>query len=123
MRSRDRGQLEAEILRVLRGSPEPLGAEQIRARLTGADLAATTVLTVLHRLSVKGEVVREELSPRRVRFRAAKTEAQSASASMRATLTGSDDRRAVLLAFAGDLDDDDLALLRAALRPKRGESA
>ena len=76
------------------------------------------MLTALDRLYDKGEVVRHQESPRKVRFSATQTAAESTSASMMQALSANEDRRAVLLKFVGDLDEGDAALLRAALDPR-----
>jgi predicted transcriptional regulator len=77
--------------------------------------AYTTILTALDRLVDKGEVARHAESPRRMRFSPTSSAAESASKSMRAALGGSDDRRAALLQFAGDLSTDEVEMLRSAL--------
>ncbi|WEG08657.1 BlaI/MecI/CopY family transcriptional regulator [Microbacterium horticulturae] len=121
VRTRQRGELEAAVLAVLRRSDAPLSANEVRERLEGDTPAGTTVLTALDRLYEKGHVVRLQQSPRRVRFAAAQSEAESASAAMLLALEQNEDRRAVLLKFAGDLDQGDAELLRAALRPGKRE--
>lgn len=109
------GQLADSVLAVLRAADEPLSAGQVRDRLAGGDLAYTTVLTVLTRLCQRGDAVRLEQSPRKVRFAPAPVTAQDVSDQMQQLLHRGQDRRAVLLRFAGDLDDDDAEALRAAL--------
>lgn len=118
-RNRGRGELEAEVLAVLRRHAEPIGAGDVQAAFAEPTPAYTTVLTVLDRLIEKGEVVRHAESPRKVKFAAARTADESASLSMRRALEGSGDRTATLLRFAGELDTDDLELLRAAMAKKR----
>lgn len=119
VRTRDRGELEGAILQVLRRSDVALSANDIRDALMGERPAATTVLTALDRLYEKGDVVRFQESPRKVRFASAQSEAESASAAMLRALEQNEDRRAVLLKFAGDLDAGDAELLRSALKPHR----
>lgn len=114
-RSRARGELEAQVLRVLWAAEEPLSGAEIQAVLPKPQPAYTTVLTVLDRLSVKGEVVRSGDSVRRQRFSAARSEQRFTSEAMLAALSGSGDRQGALLRFAGDLDEEDAALLRRAL--------
>lgn len=118
-KTRAPGELEADILRVLRDAPEPLGARQIQEALTGAEPAYTTVLTSLDRLLGKGKVERRESSPRRVRFSALRSTAEDASDSMMSALSAVEDHRAALLKFAGNLDSDDAAVLRSALESGR----
>ncbi|MGP3536007.1 BlaI/MecI/CopY family transcriptional regulator [Microbacterium sp. RD1] len=114
-RTRERGELEGQILRILRAAPEPLGARQIQEAFSDPVPAHTTLLTALDRLHKKGEVVRAGISPRKQSFRAAHSDDEHAGASMLAALDDAGDRRAALLRFAGNLEADDLALLRAAI--------
>lgn len=118
IRTRARGELEAEVLRVLRSHDAPIGAGEVRDAITGSTPALTTVLTSLDRLVDKGEAIRTAESPRRVRFHAAHTDAESASGAMRDALSRLPDRRAALLQFAGDLDDRDVAILVDALQAR-----
>ena len=118
VRLRAPGELEAEVLRILRASGGFVGAREVQDAFATSTPAYTTILTALDRLVEKGEVEREQLSPRKMRFRAARSAAEDASATMRGALDAIDDRRAALLKFAGDLDDDDLALLRSAIRAR-----
>lgn len=118
IRTRAPGELEAEVLRILRASQEPLGARDIQAGFDASVPAHTTVLTALDRLVEKGEVSREQISARKMRFRAVRSAAEDASATMIGALAAIGDRKAALLKFAGDLDAQDLALLRSAVRPR-----
>ncbi len=121
-RSRARGELENEVLTILRGHSVPVGAADIQAAFTEPTPAYTTILTALDRLIDKGEVTRHAESPRKVRFAARLSAAENASDSMHRALEGTDDRRAALLQFAGDLDADDVEMLRSALAKKRRSS-
>lgn len=118
-RSRGRGELENEVLTILRGRSTPVGAADIQQAFTEPTPAYTTILTALDRLIEKGEVVRHAESPRKVRFAARLSAAENASDSMHRALKGTDDRHAALLQFAGDLDADDVEMLRKALTKKR----
>lgn len=118
-RSREPGELEAEVLRILRCFDGPVAAREIQARFPEPRPASTTVLTILDRLRVKGLVEREDISPRKVRFAATHTFEEHASEAMLGALEQADDRRAVLLRFAGNLDAADVAFLRDALTSKR----
>lgn len=118
-RSRGRGELESEVLAILRGRDAPVGAADIQGAFTEPTPAYTTILTALDRLIDKGEVTRHAESPRKVRFAARLSAAENASDSMRRALQSTDDRRAALLQFAGDLDLDDVEMLRGALSKKR----
>lgn len=103
------------MLRLLRDSTEPLTAAEIRAAITDPVPAHTTVLTVLDRLVRKGEVERGDDRARGVGFRAVHTEDEHATTSMLDVLAEARDRDAVLMAFAGQLDESDLDVLRRAL--------
>lgn len=118
-RSRGRGELENEVLGILRERPTPVGAADIQEAFTEPTPAYTTILTALDRLIDKGEVIRHAESPRKVRFAARRSAAENASDSMHRALTSASDRRAALLQFAGDLDADDVEMLRSALAKKR----
>ncbi len=100
-------------------SAEPLSARDIQEALTGECPAYTTVITTLDRLEKKGLVTRQAESPRKVRFSPTRSEVEHASHSMMTALADAGDRRAALLKFTGDLDDDDLEALRAAVNSAR----
>ena len=57
---RARGTLEQEVVAALAAAHEPMTPAQVRDHL-GRDLAYTTVMTVLARLSDKGLVTREQV--------------------------------------------------------------
>lgn len=113
--SRERGALEAEVLRTLRRFDAPVGVREIQEEFSAPRPAYTTLLTVLDRLAAKGLVARDELSPRKVRFVATHSEEEHASTAMMSALREAEDKRAALLRFAGNLDAEDVALLRDAL--------
>lgn len=118
-RTRERGELERAIMSVLWSAETPLGARDIQEALSGAAPAYTTVLTTLDRLEKKQLVSRNAESPRKVRFAPVRSEPEQASHSMHTALADAGDRREALLKFTGDLDDSDVALLRAALDSPR----
>lgn len=115
---RSSGQLEAEVLRALWTTTAPMTAAALRRALE-PEPAITTVLTVLDRLVVKGEVLRIGRAARGVRFAAARTEPEHHSDAMRAVLGATVDRAGTLLRFAGALDDDEVEVLRRALDERR----
>ncbi|MFV0372691.1 BlaI/MecI/CopY family transcriptional regulator [Microbacterium sp.] len=117
IRTRERGELEGEVLRLLRAHDGSLSAQELRELFTGHVPAYTTLMTALTRLEKKGDVIRSGDSPRKVRFRAARSAEAQASDTMLSALHTATDRHAALLAFTGNLDDDDLALLRSAFGP------
>lgn len=116
---RTRGELEAQVLRVLWDHDEPLTARQIQQLLPGATPAHTTVLTALDRLGAKGHVERVGDQTRDITFAASHTEQEFVSQAMLNRLGNSRDREAALLHFAGTLDDSDIDVLRRALK-RRG---
>lgn len=118
-RSREPGELESQVLRILRGFDGAVSARDVQALFEEPRPAYTSLLTILERLRVKGLVERDELSPRRVRFSAAQSSEEHATELMMDVLGEADDRRAVLLRFAGNLDESDVAFLRDALAAKR----
>lgn len=118
-RSRRWGELEGELLRLLQAEGEPVGARHLQGLFSPPVPAYTTVMTALTRLEHKGRVVRVEQSPRKVRFAVARPDGEDAGASMISMLEQTGDRKAALLAFAGNLDAQDIALLRSAFAEER----
>ncbi|AZT98090.1 BlaI/MecI/CopY family transcriptional regulator [Brevibacterium aurantiacum] len=112
--TRERGELEQEIMRLLRAQAQPIGARELQDLFSDQVPAYTTLMTVLTRLEKKGEVVRSGNSPRKVKFFPARSDEEHASQTMLSALGSAGDRRAALLAFAGNLDEDDVALLSSA---------
>lgn len=110
---RERGELEQEVMRILRDQSRPMSARELQDMFTGQVPAYTTLITVLTRLEKKGDVIRSGDSPRKVKFHAARSAEEHASETMLSALDKATDRRAALLAFAGNLDADDLALMNA----------
>lgn len=112
-RRRGQGELEAQVLSVLRRSSGPATAAWVQERLDG-DLAYTTVMTILSRLLAKGAVTRERLG-RAFVWQAASDEAGLAALRMRRVLDAEADREAVLASFVTALSPDDERLLRGLL--------
>ncbi|WP_049581033.1 BlaI/MecI/CopY family transcriptional regulator [Streptomyces sp. SBT349] len=112
-RRRGHGELEAQVLAVLRAAPGPVGAAWVRDRVAGG-LAYTTVVTILSRLLVKG-AVRREKAGRSFVWAPAADEAGLAALRMRRVLDGESDREAVLARFVTALSPDDERLLRCLL--------
>ena len=106
---RARGTLEQEVVAALAAAREPMTPAQVRDQL-GRDLAYTTVMTVLARLSDKGLVTRERVG-RAYAYRAVRDEAEVTARQMQRLLDAGDDRAAVLSRFVGVLSDDDEQLL------------
>jgi predicted transcriptional regulator len=112
-RRRGQGELEAQVLAVLRQAPEPATAGWVQERLEGG-LAYTTVVTILSRLHTKNAVSRTR-SGRSYVWRAASDAAGLAALRMRRVLDGEADRDAVLASFVSALLPHDEELLRALL--------
>lgn len=119
---RGRGELEGEILAILRSRDMPMSAAEVRAGFSDATPAYTTVLTALDRLVRKGMVRREASSPRKLRFCAVTSAVDDVTERMLKALDRTDDRNAVLMRFAGNLEPDDLATLQSAITRRRGTS-
>lgn len=102
-------------MRVLWDRAEPISAREVQEALSGPEAATTTVLTVLDRLHRKGLVRRCGDGPRKVRFTAAQSGEEQASTTMLSALGGANNREAVLLKFAGNLQPDDVDVLLRAL--------
>ncbi len=118
---RRRGGLEDEVVAVVAASSEPLTVAEVRDRLD-ADLAYTTVMTTLARLSDKA-VLQRTPRGRAFAYRLADP-AAAAAQQMHAVLEGTarsgGDRSAVLARFVGDLDPSDVPVLEALLRELDG---
>jgi predicted transcriptional regulator len=112
------GELERAVMDVLWNAPDGSTAQEIVERLAArdgtAELATTTVLTVLDRLRRKDFVERERVG-RAHRYRAVRTRDDVIAASMLAVLETTDDRRSALVRFAGSVSAEEAALLREAL--------
>lgn len=119
VRTREWGGLERELLRLLREQAAPVSARQLQDLFAEPVPAYTTLMTALTRLERKALIVRVEESPRKVRFSIRRSDGQDVSVSMISALDEAGDRQAALLAFAGNLDDDDVALLRSTFAQKR----
>jgi predicted transcriptional regulator len=111
---RQRGGLEHEVIAALAAHGEAMTPGQVRDAL-GAELAYTTVMTVLSRLCDKGLVTRRRAG-RAFAYQAVVDEDEIAARQMRRLLDARDDRAAVLTRFVGTLSDDDERLLADLLR-------
>jgi predicted transcriptional regulator len=111
------GDLEAQVLRLVWSADEPLTPGETLARID-ADIAYTTVMTVLSRLYQKGLLARER-DGRAFRYRPAVTEAELAAGRMQSGLRSAADQEAVLSQFIGTLSEDEAAIVRRLLRRTR----
>ncbi len=116
------GELEQAVLEALWDLEASAGdgsggasGRQVHDRLAGRDLAYTTVMTVLDRLSRKDVVVRER-DGRAFRYSARLTRAAMTAELMHEALGGTGpDRDQALVSFVGEASAEDLAALRRAL--------
>jgi len=106
------------VLAVLWSADDPLAPAEVLERL-GADLAYTTVVTILSRLHEKGVADREKLG-RSYRYRAVDDEPGLAARRMAKVLDGEPDRDSVLARFVSNLSESDEHLLRELLRQNEG---
>jgi predicted transcriptional regulator len=107
------GALEAEILAALWASDDAMTPGDVR-QVLDADLAYTTVMTILTRLWDKELVVREARG-RAYAYRPALSEAELVARRLQATLEGVVDRRGALVHFVGTLAPGDEQALRRIL--------
>jgi predicted transcriptional regulator len=119
---RAKGSLESEVLAALWAAGGPLTPAQV-ADAVDADLAYTTVQTILTRLHAKGAVTRETVG-RAHAYTAVLDDAGIAAHRMQELLERGGDHAAVLSHFLGALTAEDAATLSALLaeqRPARQE--
>ncbi|MGW4204568.1 BlaI/MecI/CopY family transcriptional regulator [Streptomyces sp. NPDC004726] len=109
-RRRGQGELESQVLAVLRQAPAPVNTAWVQERL-GGGLAYTTVITILTRLHAKGAVARERTG-RSFVWTPTADEAGLAALRMRKVLDAEADREAVLASFVTALPPGDERLLR-----------
>jgi len=102
---RGRGDLKQQVLAVLLASDTAMTPAQVRGAID-ADLAYTTVMTVLNRLSEQGLVARRR-SGRAYAYTAVVDRAEVTARQMQRLLATGEDRVAVLRQFLGVLSDDD----------------
>lgn len=110
---RGMGALEAEVLGHLWAMGRPASPGDVRDAM-GAQLAYSTLMTILVRLWKKGLVERERRGRAYV-YRPVLSEAELTASRMRATLDRTGDREAALSHFVGTLNKRDERLLRRIL--------
>ena len=111
------GELEGDVLAVLWSAGTAMTPGDVHEAL-GADLAYTTVATILNRLLDKGLVERTKAG-RAHAYTATAAESDVVSAGFRSVLTRSHDREALLQGFVESLSPDDEALVRGLLDKSR----
>jgi len=115
---RSRGALEAEVLDVLWSADAALTPAEVQAAL-GRPLAYTTVLTILQRLHIKGQLTRE-VRGRGHAYRPVLSRLDAAATRMEGALADVGDRKAVLSRFVAKLRPADVAALRDVLTVEPG---
>jgi predicted transcriptional regulator len=115
---RSAGSLEQEVLAALAAADRALTPGEVRAVL-GAELAYTTVMTVLARLVEKGVLTRERAGRAYAYRRAAAAEVTARR--MRGLLDAGVDRADVLTRFVGALSPEDERLLGELLQHTDGD--
>ncbi len=113
--TRNRGELEAEIMGYLWAAPEPLTAKELQQLFDSNVPAITTLITVLDRMCNKGQVTKCSSGGRSQVYAATHSQVDHVTTTMTSALHSTKDRTAALLHFAGSLTDDDRAFLRHAL--------
>lgn len=112
------GALEAEVMAVLQGAGLPLNPAEVQQRL-GSDLAYTTVVTILTRLTAKGLLARSKVG-RAYAYAPVSDIPGLAARRMHQVMEGEADREAVLARFVDSLSDGDEKLLRDLLGGRDG---
>jgi predicted transcriptional regulator len=114
------GELERTVMDVLWDSEDPLTARDMARRLADRDLAYTTVMTVLDRLTKKG-LLRRERAGRAWRYRPVAGRDTYVVELMFDALDMTGDREAALTRLVRSLPTSDAESLRKALaEPKAG---
>jgi predicted transcriptional regulator len=108
------GELERAIMDILWEVSDPLTVRQVSERLSDRELAHTTVMTVLDRLSKKG-FARRERDGRAWRYRAAGSREAYVTELMLSALAQTGDRQAALARFARSVSGAEARMLRRAL--------
>jgi predicted transcriptional regulator len=115
------GELERAIMEVLWQSPDPMTVRQVGICLTDRDLAHTTVMTVLDRLTKKG-FVRRQRAGRAWRYRPAESREAYVAELMLTALDQTGDRQAALTRFARSVSGSEAHALRVALEALAGSA-
>ena len=115
------GPLEAEVMDHVwtRGDPVTV-REMVDSVGVRNNLAYTTVMTVMERLSTKGFLVRRKVG-RAYSYRARLSRDDYSTALVRSVLAASRDRRSVLLGFVRSVKEDDLKELERLVKQAQRE--
>ena len=115
-RGRQQGELEQLILDALWDSASAVSSQQLLERISpSGDLALTTVLTVLSRLTDKGLVAREPGEGRSLMFSAVQTREQHTADQLLKIVAGGGNAALAFSHFAKGLSEADLTALRKSL--------
>ena len=115
-RGRQQGELERLILDALWDSASAVSSQQLLERISpSGDLALTTVLTVLSRLTDKGLVARGPGEGRSLMFSAAQSREQHTADQLLKIVAGGGNPALAFSHFAKGLSESDLAALRKIL--------
>ena len=112
---RKQGELESQILGCLWDRPEGLTSQQILALMGDDDLAITTVLTVLSRLSDKGLVSREQASGRTFLFKSTSSREQHTASMLLSALENTENPALAFSHFTSQLSQAQIESLKKAL--------
>jgi predicted transcriptional regulator len=115
------GELEAEVLAVLRAAGRMVSPAEVYAAV-GERLAYTTVTTILHRLHRKGLAVRQRHG-RGFAYAPAQDEVTHTANAMHTLLRQGTDRAAVFARFLHDLSPEDERLLQQVVRDAEDHNA
>lgn len=102
------------MLKILRARSSAVTIREVVDAFDPPVPAYTTVATVMTRLLEKGMAAREGAGSGGYRFRASQNDEEYVTDQMMSALGRSANRSAALLNFAGNLDKDDIDLLREA---------
>lgn len=114
-RARQQGELESSILDVLWRSKKPLTSQEILEKVGGGDLAITTILTVLSRLTDKALVGRVQGEGRSFLFSAAQSREQHTADLMLKLVAEQSNPSLAFSAFTKGLTASQLKALRKSL--------
>lgn len=122
MAMRERGELERAIIEVLWRADKPRTVREVHQELADPDLAYTTVMTVLDRMTKK-DLVRRQRAGRAWQYRAASSRESYIAHLMQDALAWAEDRDAALMHFARTISRSEAAVLRTWLPrpPEPGE--
>ncbi|MDX8050805.1 BlaI/MecI/CopY family transcriptional regulator [Lentzea sp. BCCO 10_0798] len=115
------GELERAAMEVLWDSRSPALVRDVVQALAGRDLAYTTVMTVLTRLTSKG-FVRREADGRAWRYSPVASREQYVAQLMLDALSLTGDREAALTHFARSVSSPEAEVLSQALADKQDET-